>query len=93
MVKRDTFLKKLDDKLKELEEQFLNEKANEAIEARDAIVKVLKEHEISLPAAVFALEIVKWELLKGEYEEFVNQGKPTAEAGKPHGLEKDSLRR
>ncbi len=61
--------------LKKFEKEFLDEKAKESIEARDAIVKVLKEHRISLPAAVFALEIVKWELLRAEYEEFVGHVK------------------
>lgn len=75
MVKRDAFLAKLDQKLKELEEEFLEEKAKETIEARDAIVRVLKERSISLPAAIFALEIVKWELLRGQYEEFVGHAK------------------
>jgi hypothetical protein len=71
MPKKDTYLSKLDEKLKEIEKQFLDEKATETIEARDIIIKALKENEISLPASVFALEIVKWELLRGQYEEFV----------------------
>jgi len=71
MPKREDFVKKIDSKLKELEKEFLDAKAQEAIEARDAIVRALKEHNISLPAAVFALEIVKWELLRGQYEEFM----------------------
>jgi len=77
MVKRSDILKKLDSKLEELEKDFLDEKAKECIEARDAIVKVLRDQEISLPAAVFALEIVKWELLRGQYEEFVGNVKLT----------------
>jgi len=28
-----------------------------------------------LPAAIFALEIVKWELLRAQYEEFVGHAK------------------
>ena len=64
-------MKKIDGKLKELEKEFLDAKAQETIEARDAIVRALKEHNISLPGAIFALEIVKWELLRGQYEEFM----------------------
>jgi len=64
-------VKKIDGKLKELEKEFLDAKAQETIEARDAIVRALKEHNISLPGAIFALEIVKWELLRGQYEEFM----------------------
>ena len=71
MPKREDFVKKIDGKLKELEQEFLDAKAQETIEARDAIVRALKEHGTSLPAAVFALEIVKWELLRGQYEEFM----------------------
>jgi len=68
-------VKKIDGKLKELEKEFLDAKAQETIEARDAIVRVLKEHNITLPAAIFALEIVKWELLRAQYEEFVGHVK------------------
>jgi len=76
-VKRDDILKKLDKKLEELEAEFLEDKAKECIEARDAVVAVLRARGISLPAAVFALEIVKWELLRGQYEEFVGNVKLT----------------
>jgi len=79
MPKREDFVKKIDSKLKELEKEFLDAKAQETIEARDAIVRVLKEHNITLPAAIFALEIVKWELLRGQYEEFVGHVKLTGE--------------
>jgi len=75
MPKREDFVKKIDSKLKELEQEFLDAKAQETIEARDAIVRALKEHNVSLPAAVFALEIVKWELLRGQYEEFMGHAK------------------
>ena len=77
MVRREDILKKLDTKLAELEKEFLAEKAKECIEARDAIVKVLKEREISLPAAVFACEIVKNELLRAQLEEFLGNVKLT----------------
>jgi len=76
-VKRDDILKKLDKKLEELEAEFLEEKAKECIEARDAVVAVLRERSVSLPAAVFALDVVKWELLRGQYEEFVGNVKLT----------------
>jgi len=75
MPRREDFVQKIDGKLKELEKEFLEAKAQETIEARDAIVRVLKEHNITLPAAIFALEIVKWELLRSEYEEFVGHVK------------------
>jgi hypothetical protein len=75
MPKREDFVKKIDGKLKELEKEFLEAKAQETIEARDALVGALKEHNISLPAAIFALEIVKWELLRGQYEAFMGHVK------------------
>jgi S-methylmethionine-dependent homocysteine/selenocysteine methylase len=57
MVSWDSLLNKLKAKFKELEEEFEEEKSKECIQARDAIVRVLKENHISLPAAIFALEI------------------------------------
>lgn len=76
-MKRDTYLKKLDDKLAEIEKEFLEDKAKECLQARDAIARALKEQGVSLPAAVFALDIVKWELLRGQYEEFIGSVKLT----------------
>ena len=87
MVKRGDILKKLDAKLAELETEFLEDKAKECVEARDAIVRVLRERSISLPAAVFALEIVKWELLRGQYEEFLGHVKLTEELPLKAGVE------
>lgn len=66
---------KVDELIKKWEKDWNEEKAKEAVQARDAIVKALKEQRTSLPAAVFALEIVKWELLRAEYEEFVGHVK------------------
>jgi vacuolar-type H+-ATPase subunit H len=77
MVKKEAIVAKLEAKLVELEKEFLDSKAEEVKEARNAIVKVLKENETSLPAAMFALEIVKWELLRGQYEEFLGHVKLT----------------
>jgi len=65
----------LESMVKKWEKEWTEEKAGEAVKARDAIVKALKDERISLPAAVFALEIVKWELLRAEYEEFVGHVK------------------
>ena len=78
MVKKEAIVAKLEAKLVELEKEFLDSKAEEVKEARNAIVKVLKENETSLPAAMFALEIVKWELLRGQYEEFMGNVKLTS---------------
>lgn len=77
MVKKEAIVAKLEAKLGELEKEFIDSKAEEVAEARDAIVKALKETETSLPAAVFALEVVKWELLRGQYEEFMGNVKLT----------------
>jgi len=71
MVSWDSFLNKLKGKFKELEQEFEEEKSRECIQARDAIARALKQERVSLPAAIFALEIVKWELLRAEYEEFM----------------------
>lgn len=81
MVKKDAIVLKLEAKLgeqlAELEKEFLAQKAEEVREARDAIVRALRESETSLPAAVFALEVVKWELLRAQYEEFMGNVKLT----------------
>lgn len=77
MVKKEAIVAKLEAKLEELEKEFLDSKAEEVKEARDAIVKALKENEISRPAAVFALEVVKWEILRAQYEEFMGNVKLT----------------
>lgn len=77
MVKKEAIVAKLEAKLEELEREFLASKAEEVKEARDAIVKALKEAETSLPAAVFALDLVKTELVRGQLEEFLGHVKLT----------------
>jgi len=57
--------------IKKFEEAFLEEKATEVSKARDAIVTVLKEGKVSLPAACFALDLVKMELVRAKLEEFL----------------------
>ena len=79
MPKKDTIVAKLEAKLGELEKEFIDSKAEEVAEARDAIVKALKESETSLPAAVFALDLVKMELMRGQLEEFLGHVKLTKE--------------
>lgn len=68
MVKTEFLVKKLSEKFYE---EWENEIANEVAEARDAIIKVLKERKASLPGAVFALDLVKMELVRGQLEEFL----------------------
>lgn len=79
MVKKDALVAKLEAKLDELEKEFIDSKAEEVKEARDAIVKALRETETSLPAAVFALDLVKMELMRGQLEEFLGHVKLTKE--------------
>lgn len=57
--------------VKRFEEVFLEEKATEVAKARDAIVAVLREQRVTLPAAVFALDLVKMELVRSKLEEFL----------------------
>lgn len=75
MVKKEAIVKQLEKKLAELEVQFLEEKANEVVEARQAIVEVLKEREISLPGAVFACQLVVHELMRSQLEAFLGHVK------------------
>ena len=79
MVKKDALIAKLEAKLNEIEREFIDSKAEEVKEARDAIVKALKENETSLPAAVFALDLVKMELMRAQLEEFLGHVKLTKE--------------
>lgn len=57
--------------VKKFEQVWIEEKATEVAKARDTIVRSLKEQGISLPAAVFALDLVKMELVRGKLEEFL----------------------
>jgi len=70
---------KIEDLVKKWEAEFLEEKANEVAEARDAIIKALKELRTTLPAAVFALDLVKMELIRAQLEEFMGNVKLTKE--------------
>lgn len=75
-MKKETLIRKLGEKFyEEWQEQI----ANEVAEARDAIISVLKEKETSLPGAVFALDLVKMELVRGQLEEFLGHVKLTKE--------------
>ena len=57
--------------VKKFEQVWQEEKATEVAKARDLIVGVLKEQGVSLPAAVFALDLVKMELVRSQLEEFL----------------------
>jgi len=70
---------KIEDLVKKWEKEFLDEKSNEVAEARAAIIKTLKELRTTLPAAVFALDLVKMELMRGQLEEFLGNVQLTKE--------------
>ena len=72
MLKTETLVKKLSEKFKE---EWETQVANEVSEARNSIIKALKEQGTSLPAAVFALDLVKMELVRGQLEEFLGHVK------------------
>lgn len=72
MVKIETLVKRL-------EKSFTEEKATEVAQARDSIIEVLREQRVSLPAAVFALDLVKGELVRAQLEEFLGHVKLTKE--------------
>lgn len=75
-MKKETLVRKLGERFyEEWQEQI----ANEVVEARDAIISVLKEKGTSLPGAVFALDLVKMELARGQLEEFLGHVKLTKE--------------
>ena len=57
--------------MKKFQKDFEDEKAEEVARTRDAIVRALKSEQASLPAAVFALRLVEWELMRSQVEEFM----------------------
>lgn len=65
--------------VRKFEEAFLEEKATEVVKARDAIVTILRTQRVSLPAAVFALDLVKMELVRGQLEAFLGHVRLTEE--------------
>jgi predicted DNA-binding protein YlxM (UPF0122 family) len=65
--------------IKRFEEVWQEEKATEVASARDAIIDVLKKNRTSLPAAVFALDLVKMELVRAQLEEFLGHVQLTKE--------------
>lgn len=76
MVNVERLVKRVVSRLiKGLEEDFDVEKSNEAAIARDRIIQVFKENKTSLPAAVFVCDVVKWELLRAGYLEFMGNVK------------------
>lgn len=88
-MKKDTLVKKLGEKFYADWQETI---ANEVAEARHAVVQALKEKGTSLPAAVFALELCKHELLRAQLEEFLGhisipQGSIPLSEKKPNRIE------
>lgn len=75
-MKEETLIRKLGEAYYE---KWQNQIANEVGEARDAIIRVLKIQGTSLPGAVFALDLVKMELVRGQLDEFLGRVKLTKE--------------
>ena len=75
-MKKETMVRKLSEKFYE---DWQEETANEVATAREAIINVLREKGTSLPGAVFALDLVKMELLRGQLEEFLGHVKLSKE--------------
>ena len=69
----------IEEMVEKFEEVFLEDKATEIVKARLAIVQVLKKQRVSLPGAVFALDLVKAELIRGQLLDFLGSAKLTDE--------------
>lgn len=67
-MKTEDIVKKL---AESFHEKWEEEIANEVALARNTIVTSLKELGTSLPGAVFALDLVKMELVRAQLEEFM----------------------
>lgn len=72
MQKTETLVRKLSEKFYE---EWQTHIANEVAEARNKIIIALKEQKTSLPAAIFALDLVKMELVRGQLEAFLGHVK------------------
>ena len=75
-MKKETLIQKLGEKFYE---DWQEQVSTEVAEARNKIIIALKELGTSLPAAVFALDLVKMELVRGQLEEFLGRAKLTKE--------------
>jgi len=75
-MKKETLVKKLGEKFYE---EWQEQVATEVAGARNTIINALKELGTSLPAAVFALDLVKMELVRSQLEEFLGKVKLTKE--------------
>ena len=71
-IKEETLIRKLGESFYKKWQEHI---ANEVTEARNAIIAVLKEKGTSLPGAVFALDLVKMELVRGQLAEFMGHAK------------------
>ena len=62
---------KRDDLLASFEKAYEQARAKEAEELHNAIGEVLNEHKASLQNSLFVLELIKFELLRAEYEKLM----------------------
>ena len=68
---------KLDSFVKKLEKVYEEEKANEVEELHNDLVGVIQEHKASIQNALFALDIVRFELMEAKYKEIMGVVKLT----------------
>ena len=68
---------KLDSFVKKLEKTYEEEKANEVEELHNDLVGVIQEHKASIQNALFALDIVRFELMEAKYKEIMGTVKLT----------------
>lgn len=82
--KREYLAEKTDDIRAEAFNSFVEEKANEIYEIRDAVIQVMRLLRPSLPGAVFALDLIRTELLTRENDSILGKlPKPTNAGEKP----------
>ena len=68
---------KLDNFVKKLEKAYEEEKAKEVEELHNDLVGIIHEHKASIQNALFALDIVRFELMQAKYKEIMGVVKLT----------------
>jgi len=63
--------KAVSSKFRELEEQYVEEKAKECEDLHNALADVLAAKKATIQNALFVLEILRFQLLRAKYEELV----------------------
>lgn len=68
---------KLDSFVKKIQKAYEEEKASEVEELHNSLVSVIQEHKASIQNILFALDIIRFELMQAKYKEITGTVKLT----------------